>query len=296
MDSEALKTFVAIHRSGGFSQAAEVLHRSQPAISRRIAVMEDQVGAALFDRVAGGIVLSQAGRVLLPQAERVLAALSDATQALADMRAAEAGAVALAVVGTLANTELTVALKRFAKRLPKATLTLRTAASTEVSALVRSGEADIGLRYHDDPSSDLIAEALRGEALVVACAKDHRFAGKSVRALAQLRGEAWIGFPNIPLRGEMTPHILAQFQVRGVGQVAWTAVDSLTAQKRLVEAGFGLALVPASSVKDELKAKAIATIRVGDLRAVNPVSLIVRKGGYLSAAATRLMDFLREAF
>jgi DNA-binding transcriptional LysR family regulator len=196
-------------------------------------------------------------------------------------------------VGTLANTELTVVLKRFGARFAKAELSLRTATSAEVSNLVRAGEADIGVRYHDDPSGDLVCEALTPETLVVACAREHRLAGKAVRALRVLRDERWLAFPLLPGRSEMTSHIHAQFLVRGIGEIRWTPVDSLTAQKRLVEAGFGLALMPESSLKEERAATTIATIRVGDLKAANPVSLIVRKGGYLNAASTRLLELLR---
>lgn len=296
MDTEALRTFVAIHRAGGFAVAGEQLHRSQPAISRRIAVLEDEIGAPLFDRIAGGIVLSQAGRTLLPHAERVLAALNEAKQALDEARSANAGAVSLAVVGTLASTELTGVLKKFGARYAKARLSLRTATSAEVSELVRAGQADIGLRYHDDPTHDLVCTALKPEALVVACGRDHRLAGKSVRSLTALRQQTWLAFPLLPGRSEATSHIHAQFLVRGIGEIAWTPVDSLTAQKRLVEAGFGLALVPESSIHEERRAKTIATIRVGDLKAANPISLIVRKGGYLNAASQRLVETIRASF
>ncbi|MBI1213356.1 MAG: LysR family transcriptional regulator [Alphaproteobacteria bacterium] len=296
MDSEALRTFVAIHRAGGFAAAGEQLHRSQPAISRRIAVLEDEIGAPLFDRIAGGIVLSQAGRTLLPHAERVLAALNDARQALDDTRAGEAGAVSVAAVGTLASTELTTVLKRFRAQFPKAKLSLRTATSAEVSQLVSGGQADIGLRYHDDPSDDLVCEPLRPERLVVACAPRHRLAGKTVRSLTALRNDPWLAFPLAPGQGETASHVHAQFVARGAGEIQWTPVDSLTAQKRLVEAGFGLALVPESSVKEERAAKTIAIIRAGDLKASNPVSLIVRKGGYLSAASKRLIEIIRTSF
>jgi len=296
MDSEALRTFVAIHRAGGFSLGAEQLHRSQPAISRRIAVLEDEIGAPLFDRIAGGIVLSQAGRALLPYAERVLAALNDAKHALEETRSADAGVVALAIVGTLASTELTTVLKRFSARFAKAQLSLRTATSAEVSELVRGGQVDIGVRYHDDPSSDLVCEALRPEALVVACARNHRLAGKTVRSLTALRNEPWLAFPLLPGRSEATSHIHAQFLVQGIGEIQWTPVDSLTAQKRLIEAGFGIALVPESSVREERAAKTISTIRVAGLNAVNPVSIIVRKGGYLNAASQRLIEIIGASF
>jgi len=295
LDSEALKTFVAIHRANGFSNAAEQLHRSQPAISRRIALLEAELGAPLFDRVAGGVVLSQAGRVLLPHAERVLAALKDAGQALADIKSDGAGPVSLAVVGTLASTGLTQVLMRFRVQFPKTALSLRTATSAEVSEIVRRGEAEIGLRYFDDGSGDLIGEALQAEKLVVACAARHALAGKSVRGLAVLKGETWLAFALAGGRSEMSAtHIQAQFLARGIGGFRSLSVDSLTAQKRLVEAGFGIALVPESSIVEERAAKTLATIRVGDLKAVNPVFAIVRRNGYLNTASLRLLDILRS--
>ena len=72
MDSDALDTFLTVHRKGGISNAAKFLHRSQPAISRRIALLEQELGVPLFERVAGRARLSDAGRVLIPYAERAL--------------------------------------------------------------------------------------------------------------------------------------------------------------------------------------------------------------------------------
>ena len=119
MDSDALLTFVTIHQAAGFSSAAEILGRSQPAISRRIALLEDELGVPVFERAAGGVVLSEAGRTLLPHAERVLAALRDAASAIEAMRTDAAGRVAIVTVGTLAGTNLTAileALRRGASR------------------------------------------------------------------------------------------------------------------------------------------------------------------------------------
>jgi len=74
MDSDALNTFLVVHRRGGISNAAKALHRSQPAISRRIALLEQELGVPLFERVAGKTRLSDAGRVMVPYAERAVAA------------------------------------------------------------------------------------------------------------------------------------------------------------------------------------------------------------------------------
>lgn len=290
VDTESLRTFLAVHRSGGFTSASRSLHRSQPAISRRVALLEHEIGARLFERAAGGVALSQAGHALLPHAERALAALEDCAAAVRALRERDAGPLAIAAVGTLASTELTALLARFRTRHPAVALTLRTASSEEVSQLVRRGEATLGLRYHRDPSSDVSCVELRPERLVVCCARSHPSANGRVPALAKLAGEPWLAFANAheATTGSLVTHFLA----RGIASIRWTPIDSLTAQKRLVEAGFGLALLPESSVREELAAGSLATIAVADLRAQNPVFAVVRKGAYLSRSAGDLLEQL----
>lgn len=293
MDSELLRTFLAVHRAGGVTRASQTLHRSQPAISRRIALLEHEVGVPLFERTASGVVLSQAGSVLLPLAEKALAALEDCSAAIGALKTGTAGPVSVAAVGTLASTELTPVLRGFADRHPEVELTLRTATSAEVSELVRRGEVTLGLRYLRDSSPDLVCKALPPERLVVACGSRHRFAGRRVASLAKLAQETWLAFPSArDVREATADNLSAQFLVRGIASFRLTPVDSLTAQKRLIEAGFGLALLPDSSIREERASGSLATIEVADLRASNPVFAIARKGGYLSPAARELLALL----
>jgi DNA-binding transcriptional LysR family regulator len=297
VDSEALNTFLTVYRSGGVSSAAKVLHRSQPAISRRIALLEQELGVPLFERIAGRTVLSDAGRVMVPYAERAVAATQDAENAVRALTRSNSGPVALAVVGTLAGGGLAAIMKRFAREYPDITLTLRTARSAEVSDLILRGEATIGLRYDFDRSSDLDHERLFAERLQVVCAPDHPRAGGRVRRLAELRDERWIAFPEVPGRREITAsHVFALFQTHGLGDVDWTPVDSLTAQKRLIESGFGIALLAQSTVADELKASTIATIGVGDLAASHHIVAVTRRGGFLSVASRRLLEIIRAHY
>lgn len=293
MDVDGLSAFLAVSRLKGFSAAAAALGRTQPAISRRIALLEAELGAPLFDRTAGGAVLSQAGRALLPYAERAMAAVEDACSAVRDLAANTVGPVSLAIVGTLADTDLAPALRRFAAEHPRVDLRLRTATSAEVSELVRRGEATLGLRYHADPSPDLACEVLWTEPLVVVCAPEHPLASRPVAALAELLGERWLAFPITPGREEIAAsHVFGVFRALGLGQVDWTAVDSLTAQRRLVEAGFGVALMPESFVAAGVAEGTLQRIEVADLEAARPVASVVRRGGYLSAAARRLLELL----
>ena len=294
MDSDALDTFLTVHRKGGVSNAARALHRSQPAISRRIALLERELGVPLFERVAGRTRLSDAGRVMVPYAERAVAAAQDAENAIRALKRQNAGPVSLPVVGTLAGGRLSEILKRFAREHPGVDIKLQTATSAEVSDLVRRGEAAIGLRYDIDRLRDLDYERLASEQLQVVCALDHPLAGKRVARLADLRGERWIAFPEIPGRREIAAaHVFALFLTHGLGEVVWTPVDSLTAQKRLVEAGLGIALLSQTHAAEELRFRSIATIRVGDLAARQDIVAVTRRGGFLSAASQRLLEIIR---
>lgn len=295
MDTESLRTFLAIHRMGGFSAAARELNRSQPAISRRIALLEAELGAPVFERTAAGVILSQVGQTLVPHAERALAALEDARQAVGDLRQADSGSVSLAVVGTLAGPNLTSVLRGFTAQAPNVGLSLTTATSSQVSELVRRGEVTLGVRYFEDRSPELELHAMAPEVLVVACAPVHRLAGRSVKSLVDLAGEHWLAFPRRDHQGEIAAEtIAAQFLVRRIGEFRWTAVDSLAAQKRLVEAGFGVCLMPESALAEERAAGTLSVIKVDDLDAFNPVFAVQRRGGYLSGAARTLLGLLTE--
>ena len=90
--------------------------------------------------------------------------------------------------------------------------------------------------------------------------------------------------------------MFALFQTHGLGEIDWTPVDSLTAQKRLVEAGLGIALLSESNAAEELRYGTISTIGVGDLKASHDVVTVTRRGGFLSAAARRLLEIVRAEY
>ncbi len=140
MNLHDLETFVSIAQLGGVTRAAGQLNRSQPAITRRIKILEDQLGVPLLERGRNGAKLTEGGRIFLPYAEAVLAALKDGTQAVQALEGDDRGAVSLAIVGTLAGTTVVEQLRRFSARHRNARLMLRTANSFEVSDMVRRGE------------------------------------------------------------------------------------------------------------------------------------------------------------
>ena len=294
MDIDQIQTFLAIAELGSFTRAAQRLHRSQPAISRRLDILEHELGAPVFERLRGRVRLTEAGRVLLPHAEAALASLRDGHDAVRGLQAYTEGTISLALVGTLADTHIVHALRRFAVQSSNVRVHLRTASSREVTDLVRRGEATLGLRYYTSDRPDLVSLPAGNEAMLVVAAPGHRLAGRRVRQARLLVGERWLNFPPTP--GERASgHALARQLLRaGIDGADIILIDSLTAQKRLAQAGFGLALVPESSVRDELRQGALVALDIPSIRTTIPITAIHRRNGYLSPAAKALLRILTE--
>ncbi len=212
MELNEIETFITITRAGGFTRAATVLCISQPAISRRIELLERELGAPLFERLPGGVRLTEAVQVFLPYAQQVLAAMHDGATAVRALEEEEQGSITLALVGTLASTQLTRQLQAFRASYPRVRLLLRTARSSEVSDLVQQGDALLGLRYFADPRADILCSLpVMHEPLYVVCAAHSRLVVGMPTEPSALRGIPWINFPTgAGSSGEPFARILAQ--------------------------------------------------------------------------------------
>ena len=295
MNLHELETFVSVAQLGGVTQAAGQLHRSQPAITRRIKLLEDQLGVPLLERGRGGARLTEAGRTFLPYAEAALAALKDGAQSVQALQGADHGVVSLAIVGTLAGTTIVKQLRRFSARHRNARLELRTANSFEVSDMVRRGEVSLGLRYFDDPSPELTSQQISDERIVVVCSAQHKWGGKRLRDPDQLRANQWFSLPMTRHRGSFAHLLARQLGSARLDDVSIMVIDSLTAQKRLIEAGIGIALLPESIIQEELRLGTLRTIDVPQLQTTVPIHVLYRKNGYLTGASRTLLSLITRA-
>ncbi|MGH2548466.1 MAG: LysR family transcriptional regulator [Thermomicrobiales bacterium] len=289
-----IEAFIAIAQTGSFTAAAAQVFITQPAISRRIELLERELGAPLFERGRGGATLTDAGEVFHAYAQQALASLRDGSQAIDDLRDGKRGRVSLALVGTLTSTRLTARIRAFREANPNIRLALRTARSDEVSLLVQTGEAAIGLRYFPDPSPVIESQWVEDEELCIVCASDSRIVPAGDLTAASLQGIPWVSFPiGAGSSGEAFTNLvrrqLAAHQLDGAEIVA---IDSLTAQKRLIEADFGLGMLPKSSIEEELRLDTLRVLSLPEMATMAPVYAIRRKGGYLSAAALGMLAML----
>src|SRR5215467_7828710 len=287
MELDHVEAFLAIARTGGFARGSAALHLSQPAISRRIKLLEAELSAPLFDRLGRGVALTEAGRAFLPHAQALVASMRDAIEAVSAVRGTGHGTVTLALVGTLASSSLTARLSQFRQAHPGVDLRLRTALSAEVSALVLRGDAALGLRYGTDPDPGLVSVIIHQERLVPVCPPGHPLAVGGTDLAAALAGQRWLAFASQP--GD--PYAVALQQLLAaheLGAAEILPIDSLTAQKRMAESGFGLAILPESSLDEELRTGTLCAINAPALTATIPVALIRRRNAFQSGAARAL--------
>ena len=290
-----MEAFLAIARSGGFTRGSAALHLSQPATSRRIKLLEAELGAPLFDRLGRGVTLTEAGRAFLPHAQALLASMRDGIDAVNAVRGTGHGTVTLALVGTLASSSLAARLSRLCQEHPGLDLRLRTALSAEISALVLRGDAAVGLRYGTDPDPGLVSVIIHQERLVPVCPPGHPLAAGGADLAAALAGQRWLAFP--PRPGAPDAYAVALQQLlaaHGLGAAEILPIDSLTAQKRMAEAGFGLAILPESSLDEELRTGTLRAIDAPALTATIPVALIRRRNAFQTGAARALTAALTD--
>lgn len=294
---DEIETFLAIAQLGGFTGASRKLNRSQPAISRRIHQLEQTLDATLLERVGRKVKLTDAGRALLPHAESTLASIRDGERAVRDTRERTNASLTLnlAIVGTLADSHMVEALRAFQSQFKDASVELRTATSRGVSRLVRNGEASLGLRYFPDSDPQLDSIPLGSEKLFVIVPASHRITARRLQDLHKLKDERWLGFPPDRRQPESFGHVLERALIAsGCANPSINAVDSLTAQKRLVEAGLGIALMPKSSVREEVRLRSLRMIEIKSLRSGLPVVMVRRKRGYQSQIDQAFVKLLKD--
>jgi DNA-binding transcriptional LysR family regulator len=134
------------------------------------------------------------------------------------------------------------------------------------------------------------------EPLLVVSATSSRFVTGTPTEPSALQGVPWISFPvSTGSSGEPFTRLLAQQLLRhGLDEAPMIAIDSLTAQKRLIEADFGIGLLPASSIEEELRLGTVRVLPIAVLQTTVPVMLIHRRQAYLSRACRRLKEMLTE--
>ena len=182
MDIAALQTFVAVAETGSFSQAAERLFLTQPAISKRVAGLEDELRARLFDRVGRLVALTEAGAALLPRARRILAEVEDSQRVISNLSGQVGGRLGLGTSHHIGLHRLPPVLRRFMEDYPAVSLDLRFLDSETALREVEHGDLDMALvTLPENPSPVLEIVPLWPDPLLFVAGPEHPLTKRSIQ-------------------------------------------------------------------------------------------------------------------
>ena len=250
MEWNELRAFVAVAETGSFSRAAERLHLTQPAITKRIQALEAGVGVSLFDRVGKRVYLTQAGALLQPRALELLSELGDTEVMLRNLHQRVDGRLSMATSHHVGLHRLAPVLKAFSQRFTDVELNIEFVDSEAAHDLVRNGGTELAvvtLAPVADPK--LHSERLWHDPLAFIGAADHELADKRVITLKQLAKYPAI----LPGLGTYTGRIVAErFQRAGLPLRTAMSTNYLETIGMLVGIGLGWSVLPATMIRPPL--------------------------------------------
>ncbi|MDR2016649.1 MAG: LysR family transcriptional regulator [Burkholderiales bacterium] len=287
MDTAALAAFLAVTEHGSFSRAAEQLHLTQSAISKRISTLENLLGVTLFDRLSRTVVLTEAGRVLLPRAQQLLRDIGDSRRALANLSGQISGTLSITTSHHIGLHRLPPVLRTFIETWPQVRLDLRFMASEDACDAVLQGDIELAIiTLPLKCSPPLLAEPLWTDVLRVAVAPRHPLAARKKITPFML-----IEHPAIlPETGTFTRTLIEHaFEPLKLKPHVVLSTNYLETIKTMVSVGLGWSLLPTSMLDQTLVSPTLTGLHIE-----RQLGVIRHSGHTLSNAARTMLAQLHE--
>lgn len=257
MDLRGIRYFVQIAELGSITRAAQHLRIAQPALSRHIHALEDELGVPLLVRLPRGVRLTTAGRQFLEHCQRILRELGRAQDGLRSGGAAAQGRVILGVSPTTGPLLLPGVVERMRRQCPQISLKVVDGFSNQLYDWLQAGRADIAVLTNPVNSRSVKVTPLISEPIVV-------FAKAQVRAAKRFFTVTELA--RTPLVSTEAIRIIAdeQLQRHRVRINVEAEIDAVEAIRRLVLRGTSIALMPVSTFHEDVAAGNITAAPVAD--------------------------------
>jgi len=278
LDSDLLRTFLAVAESGNFTRAAEGVGRTQSAVSMQIKRLEEVVGEVLFTRGARGVALTERGTELVGNARRIVALLDETASS---MRAAPLGGpVRIGIPEEYGQPVLSRALGAFAKRHSKVEVTVRFGYSVSQLASLAAGELDLAVVFEwQFPSG---AEVLMNDPTVWVTSIHHQLHLERPLPVAMYTRHGW-----------SREYALRSLEQRGIDyRFAYTS-DTTNGLSLAVTAGLALAPMARSNIPPDCRELTEAE----GFGAIDTTRVVMHRNPRANSEAVDAMaDAIREAF
>lgn len=255
MDFKQLKAFLTVTEMGNVTRAAEVLHLVQPAVSRQIRLLEEDIGTPLFERGRQGMILTEAGRTLLDFARRSMLELERARSQISSTSGEVRGVV---TVGLLPSTVEVISSKLVSavrQHYPGIRIRLAMGYAGTLTKWLESGEVDTALLYGNDRSRDIDYTPLLEEPLWVVGPRNAKLRIDQPVPFKSLAGQTFV-LPSAThgLR-TLVDHACA---VANIELTISAETNALSLQRSLVIGGHGMTILPPLAIADDLKHKTLS--------------------------------------
>ncbi|QJQ94027.1 MULTISPECIES: LysR family transcriptional regulator [Halomonadaceae] len=288
MDTQSLEAFLAVADRGSFSLAGEQLHLTQPAVSKRIANLEDQLGRRLFDRIGRRVTLTEAGRLLLPRAREILLMVNDSRRALSNLAGDVGGSLTMATSHHVGLHRLPPILKAYTQAHPEVRMDMRFLDSEQAYQDVLDGELEIAVvTLAPAPDPQLTVVPVWIDRLRFVCGREHPLAGREQLELSALSAYDAV------LPGHLTftrGIVVDTFARDGLKVNVALSTNYLETLKMMVAIGLGWSVLPETLIDDEVHVLPIAHRPIE-----RPLGYLVHKSRTLSNAARSMLEMLECA-
>lgn len=292
-DLRQLTAFTTIVATGSLGRSADALHVTQPALSRTIKRLEEQVGAPLFERHSKGMQLTAIGSALLPHATLLLREAEHATEEINAMRGLVKGTIRVGAVGSIASLVLPLAIGEVLKKWPTLQVNVIEGVWDRLTEALVKHEVDLALGMSVPDTDDICAirDCRWEDSSYVVAASDHPLRKKPKLSLADTLTQPW----TMPPRGTGPFEQMQQvFSAHGLRMPA-IAVEtrSITVLKSLVTSSGFLSWMPEPMYDVDRKAQLFDALRIPGATATRTLTAFRRRHGILPGPAVKLLEELR---
>lgn len=288
IDFDGIQAFVLIAEQGGFNRAADQLHVTQTALTRRLQKLESYLGVRLLDRTTRSVQLTVVGREFLPQAQRMVNEMTLAVGRLKDMSRLTKGNITIACVPTMAHHTLPAIIRKYAERYPGNRIRIIDASAQEVREAVLHGQAEFGINIQLDRHPDLVEETILQEPFVFFCRDEHPLSRQKSVTWTELREAELIVISGLSGNRSLLDYQLAKKRINVTGMYE---VQHLSTAIGLVSAGVGTAILPFSTIQEGTNPGVRRVPLVGPV-IKRTIVLIRKRNSTLSPAAAVFHEML----
>ncbi len=289
MDFYQLSYFKKVAEAKSISRAAEELLITQPAVSKQMKALEDELGERLFDRIGKKVFLTKAGEVLYARAEKILGSVDDAKKAVKALSEECSGELVIGTSDHISLHRLPSVLKAYITAFPKVDLKLRCHRSETVLELVSQNMVDLGVITLPKASGGLITRTIWEDPMSLVSPKGHPLG--AVRSI-KLRDIAAYGMI-LPEKGTTTrDRIESVFSRKGLSPNVSMEVAYIETIKGLVKAGLGVSILPDKAVEQDVEAGALVRTAIQDARFSRNLGAVYLRDKFLSRPAREFLKLL----